>query len=72
MGNSQIPTLYDMSAFTGNAGLMEHPFTSSNQNLWSMGEAVAPTPKPKLNMFNSFNYNDDGGLFGGFLNQFLK
>ncbi|XP_065362253.1 uncharacterized protein LOC135955816 [Calliphora vicina] len=72
MSNSQIPTLYDMSAFTGNSALMEHPFINSNQNLWSVGETIAPTSKPKLNLFNSFNYNDDGSLFGGFLNQFLK
>lgn len=73
MGNSQIPTLYDMSAFTGNAGLVENAFTGSNQNLWSMGgETVTPpTTKPKFNLFNSFNYNDDGGLFGGFLNHFI-
>ena len=73
MGNSQIPTLYDMSAFTGNAGLVENPFAATNQNLWSMGgETVTPpTPKPKFNLFNSFNYNDDGGLFGGFLNHFI-
>ncbi|XP_046806076.1 uncharacterized protein LOC124419704 [Lucilia cuprina] len=72
MGNSQIPTLYDMSAFTGNSALLEHPFGNSNQNLWSVGETVAPSSKSKLNLFNSFNYNDDGGLFSGFLNQFLK
>lgn len=72
MNNPQIPTLYDMSAFTGNSALLEHPFSGSNQNLWSLGETVSPpTPKPKMNLFNSFNYNDDNGLFGGFLNQFL-
>ncbi|KAM7362090.1 uncharacterized protein ACRADG_012924 [Cochliomyia hominivorax] len=73
LSNSQIPTLYDMSAFTGNSALLESPFSSSNQNLWSIGESVPPpTSKPKMNLFNSFNYNDDGALFGGFLNQFLR